>query len=66
MPGTRMEHIAVFRFTGPDIGHVYQSVAPEMAGEVNDEVPGTGWVEDMIHYGPRCTGIGYQCTQGIA
>ena len=30
-----MEHTAVFRFTGPDIGHVYQAVAPEMAGEVN-------------------------------
>ena len=30
-----MEHNAVFRFTGPDVGPVYQAIAPEMTGEDN-------------------------------
>lgn len=47
MPGTRMEHIALFRFTGSDIGHVYKSVAPEMAGEVNTRSQVQAWVEDV-------------------
>lgn len=41
-----MEHTAVFRFTGPDIGQVYQAVAPEMAGEVNVRSRTQAWVED--------------------
>lgn len=41
-----MEHYAVFRFTGPDIGHVYEAIAPEMAGEVNERSEARCWVED--------------------
>ncbi|MCU0629851.1 MAG: hypothetical protein MUF37_01705 [Methanoregulaceae archaeon] len=40
-----MEHNAVFRFTGPDIMHIYQAVAPEMAGEVNTRSYARCWVE---------------------
>jgi len=40
-----MEHTAVFRFTGPDIGHVYQAIAPEMAGEVNARSQARCWTE---------------------
>jgi KEOPS complex subunit Pcc1 len=40
-----MEHSAVFRFTGPDIEHVYQAIAPEMAGEVNTRSRAQCWIE---------------------
>jgi len=33
MSGNLMEHEAVFRFTGPDIGVAYQAIAPEMDSE---------------------------------
>jgi tRNA threonylcarbamoyladenosine modification (KEOPS) complex Pcc1 subunit len=40
-----MQHNAVFRFTGHDIGHVYQAIAPETAGEVNARSQVECWVE---------------------
>mgnify|MGYP003481545871 CR=1 FL=1 len=40
-----MQHNAVFRFTGHDIGHVYQAIAPETAGEVNARYQVECWVE---------------------
>jgi len=40
-----MEHNAVFRFTGPDITHVFLAVEPEMAGEVNPRSQARCWVE---------------------
>ena len=40
-----MEHTAVFRFTGPDIGHVYLAIEPEMAGEVNARSLARCWTE---------------------
>jgi tRNA threonylcarbamoyladenosine modification (KEOPS) complex Pcc1 subunit len=40
-----MQHNAVFRFTGHDIGHVYQAIAPETAGEVNGRSQVECWVE---------------------
>ena len=41
-----MEHSAVFRFTGTDIGHVFLAIEPEMAGEVNTRSQARCWVED--------------------
>jgi len=40
-----MQHNAVFRFTGPDIGHIYQAIAPETTGEVNARSQAECWVE---------------------
>jgi KEOPS complex subunit Pcc1 len=45
MPGNLMGHNAVFRFTGPDIGKVYQAIEPEMAGEVNTRSQARCWME---------------------
>jgi tRNA threonylcarbamoyladenosine modification (KEOPS) complex Pcc1 subunit len=40
-----MEHNAVFRFTGPNVGNVYLAIAPEMAGEVNERSQAQCWIE---------------------
>ncbi len=45
MPGDLLEHTAVFRFTGTDIGHVFLAIEPEMAGEVNTRSQVRCWVE---------------------